>query len=71
MAPGGILTFKVEVKNPGTEPIILTELIDDIYGDLNGKGTCGTGGSLPPAAATSASSPPSSPERPDRRRPTS
>jgi uncharacterized repeat protein (TIGR01451 family) len=45
-APGGSFTFRVEVKNPGTEPIILTELTDDIYGDLNGKGTCDTGGTI-------------------------
>jgi uncharacterized repeat protein (TIGR01451 family) len=43
-APGGSFTFTVEVRNPGTEPIELTELTDDIYGDLDGKGTCDTGG---------------------------
>lgn len=43
-APGGSFTFIVEVSNPGTEPIELTELTDDIYGDLDGKGTCDTGG---------------------------
>jgi hypothetical protein len=45
-APGGSFTFRVEVKNPGTEPIILIELTDDIYGDLNGRGTCDTGGTI-------------------------
>ncbi|CAN5806197.1 hypothetical protein BH23ACT12_BH23ACT12_16020 [soil metagenome] len=33
----------MEVKNPGTEPIVLTELVDDIYGNLNGEGSCDTG----------------------------
>jgi uncharacterized repeat protein (TIGR01451 family) len=45
-APGGAFTFHVEVKNPGIEPIILIELTDDIYGDLNGRGTCDTGGTI-------------------------
>ncbi len=45
-APGGSFTFHVEVKNPGTEPIVLIDLTDDIYGDLNGKGTCDTGGTI-------------------------
>jgi hypothetical protein len=45
-APGGSFTFTVEVHNPGTEPIELTELTDDVYGDLNGKGTCDTGGTI-------------------------
>ena len=33
-APGGTFTFTVVVTNPGTEPVTITTLTDDIYGDL-------------------------------------
>jgi hypothetical protein len=42
--PGGSLVYKVEVSNEGRETIALNSLVDDIYGDLNGLGTC----SVPP-----------------------
>ncbi|HEX2180016.1 MAG TPA: hypothetical protein VHL54_10960, partial [Actinomycetota bacterium] len=41
-------TFKIEVTNPGTEDLVLTELVDDVYGNLNGRGTCATGGTIEP-----------------------
>jgi|GEM_PF-1661092 len=41
--PGGAFTFDVEVCNTGNADLELTSLVDDVYGDLNGKGTCTTG----------------------------
>ncbi|MCA1683875.1 MAG: hypothetical protein LC708_01915, partial [Actinobacteria bacterium] len=41
--PGGTFTFGVTVTNTGTQPVTLTSLIDDVYGDLNGRGTCAPG----------------------------
>ncbi len=40
--PGGTVTFTVIVTNPATsvDPVTLTSLIDDSYGNLDGKGTC-------------------------------
>jgi hypothetical protein len=40
--PGGSATFTVEITNPSTavEPISLTSLVDDVYGNLDGRGTC-------------------------------
>ncbi|MCA1684071.1 MAG: hypothetical protein LC708_02960, partial [Actinobacteria bacterium] len=38
--PGGTFTFSVTVNNTSTQVLTLTSLVDDIYGDLNGKGTC-------------------------------
>lgn len=38
--PGGTVIFAVRVTNDSREPVILTSLIDDIHGDLNGQGTC-------------------------------
>ena len=49
--PGGAFAFRVEVRNPGVEPILLTHLVDDIYGDLNGRGTCRTGGTIQPGGS--------------------
>ncbi len=43
--PGGTVTFTVDVKNTSNESVTLTDLVDDIYGDLlddagnNGSGT--------------------------------
>ena len=34
------------VTNPGPNDLVLTSLVDDIYGNLNGRGTCRTGGTL-------------------------
>jgi len=50
-APGGTFTFDVSVINIGVAPLTLTTLIDNVYGNLNGKGTCATGGTI--AAGTS------------------
>lgn len=44
--PGGPVLFTVEVTNTSAEPVTLTSLVDDIYGDLNGEGTCATGGTI-------------------------
>jgi len=47
--PGGDFTFTVVVTNPSTfKDLTITSLVDDIYGDLNGKGTCVTGTVLAP-----------------------
>jgi uncharacterized repeat protein (TIGR01451 family) len=45
-APGGDFTFTVEVENTGTTSATLTTLTDSIYGNLNGQGTCATGGTI-------------------------
>ena len=45
--PGGTFTFTVRVINPGPSDLVLTELVDNIYGNLNGMGTCRTGGTIP------------------------
>lgn len=42
-APGGSFTYTVDVTNAGTEGATLTRLFDDIYGNLNGRGSCDTG----------------------------
>ncbi len=38
--PGGPVTFSMAVANTSAEPITLTSARDDVYGDLNGAGTC-------------------------------
>ncbi len=38
--PGEIVQFTVRVTNHSVEDVTLTSLVDDIYGDLNGRGTC-------------------------------
>jgi uncharacterized repeat protein (TIGR01451 family) len=45
-APGGSVTFTVAVTNTGSEPVTLVSLVDDVYGDLHGRGTCARGGVL-------------------------
>lgn len=45
-APGGTVTFNVTVTNTGTEALTLTSLTDSVYGNLNGQGTCVTGGTI-------------------------
>ena len=37
---GGSVTFTFSVKNKAPENFILTSLMDDTYGNLNGQGTC-------------------------------
>ena len=49
--PGEDVTFTVKVTNQGTvEPVKLTSLVDVPYGDLNGQGSCVTGGWIAPGA---------------------
>ncbi len=50
--PGGTFTFNVVVTNNSTEPVTITNLTDDIYGDLNGRGTCAVGAVLPANGGT-------------------
>ena len=38
--PGGDVTFTIDVTNSGTRPVTLESLVDDLYGDLDGVGTC-------------------------------
>ncbi len=53
--PGGSFTFGVTVTNTSAEPVRITSLVDDIYGDLNGRGTCAIGSTLPPGGTYSCS----------------
>ena len=39
-APGGTFTFNVKVTNTSDEEVTITELTDDVYGDISTKGTC-------------------------------
>ncbi len=41
-APGGPVTFTVNVANVGPEAITITTITDDVYGDLATQGTCTT-----------------------------
>ena len=47
-APGGTFTFDVAVTNTSFEPVTITALTDNIYGNLNGRGTCRIGAVLQP-----------------------
>ena len=38
--PGGTVQYDVLVANLSSTPVELTSLVDDLYGDLNGKGSC-------------------------------
>ena len=54
LEPGGVVNFKVTVYNDHTiEPVQLTSLVDDPYGNLNGRGTCATGGWIDPSSSYS------------------
>jgi hypothetical protein len=55
--PGGTFTFTVTVHNLSVEPVTITALDDDVYGDMNGLGTCATGGVLAPDAVYTCSFP--------------
>ncbi|MGH9265025.1 MAG: hypothetical protein ACRD1D_10080, partial [Acidimicrobiales bacterium] len=44
--PGGTFTFTFSVTNTGPEPVTVISLIDDVHGDLNGRGTCAIGARL-------------------------
>ncbi|MCA1683596.1 MAG: hypothetical protein LC708_00470, partial [Actinobacteria bacterium] len=50
--PGGTFTFSVVVTNTSIKPLTLTDLTDDVYGNLNGKGTCVTGATLAASGGT-------------------
>ena len=42
-APGGDVTFTVVVRNTSAaDAVTIDTLVDNVYGDLNGKGNCGT-----------------------------
>jgi len=41
--PGEMVTFTVSITNIGSEVITLVTLVDDIYGDLSGRGSCTMG----------------------------
>jgi len=49
-APGEDVTFTVSVENIGPVDVMLSELVDDTIGDLDGKGSCSYPQSLVPAA---------------------
>ncbi len=38
--PGGTVSFTVTVTNDSVEPVTLQTIPDDVYGDLDGQGTC-------------------------------
>ena len=38
--PGGNVTFTYAVRNNGPEDVTLDDFSDDVYGPLNGQGTC-------------------------------
>ena len=44
------MTFTITVHNTSFEAVTLTELTDDVYGNLDGRGSCATGGSIAPGA---------------------
>ncbi|MCA1683557.1 MAG: hypothetical protein LC708_00255, partial [Actinobacteria bacterium] len=50
--PGGTFTFSVVVTNTSIKPLTLTSLVDNVYGDLNGRGTCATGSVLAASGGT-------------------
>jgi hypothetical protein len=57
VAPGGLFTFQVVITNTSTEPVTITKIEDDVYGDL-GKLTSSTcakaiGATVAPAAQVS------------------
>lgn len=53
---GGSVAFTVEVINASAnEAVLITELIDDVHGDLSGKGNCGTVSAASPLEIASGS----------------
>ncbi|MCB9077668.1 MAG: hypothetical protein H6631_08760 [Anaerolineaceae bacterium] len=47
--PGGPVNFTVKVKNiSAADTVNLKSLTDNVYGNLNGKGTCAIGGNIAP-----------------------
>jgi hypothetical protein len=47
--PGGTFTFNFVVTNTSGVEVIITSLVDNIYGNLNGRGTCAVGAVLAPS----------------------
>ena len=45
--PGGAVTFTVGVANTSVEAVTLSSLVDDVHGDLNGRGTCAVPQTIP------------------------
>ena len=45
--PGGLVTYTVTVHNSSVEDVFLTALVDNQFGNLNGKGSCSTGVAIP------------------------
>ena len=48
--PGGQVLFAVRVTNTAFEAVTVTRLVDDVHGDLDGRGTCAVGGIVAPGA---------------------
>ncbi|MCA1683891.1 MAG: hypothetical protein LC708_02000, partial [Actinobacteria bacterium] len=48
--PGGQVAFAVTVANTGFEAVTVTRLVDDVQGDLDGRGTCVVGRVVPPGS---------------------
>ena len=46
--PGANVTFSVSVHNQTAKSVTLDSLVDDVYGDLDGVGSCDTGMTLDP-----------------------
>ena len=44
---GGPVTFIVQVTNLVDEPLVLHQLVDDVFGDLRGRGTCALPQTIP------------------------
>ncbi len=51
--PGGLVTFTVTVQNNSvtSDPLTLTSLVDSVYGDLDGRGTCDVPQTIPPGGS--------------------
>jgi hypothetical protein len=41
--PGGTFRFTVVVTNTSVEPVTITSLVDDVYGNLDRRGSCAVG----------------------------
>jgi hypothetical protein len=55
--PGGTVSFRVLVSNPSPEPVRVTSLVDDVYGDLSGRGSCVTPQTIQPGRTYTCSFP--------------
>lgn len=54
-APMAAVTYTVVVENLSSEDVTLDQLVDDIFGDLNGAGDCVIGGIIPVGGSYSCS----------------